>query len=310
MICDLVSEQFQDEAAMECVLPSTDHRLEVDLDFNVSQLKKISDNQASKIWMIPIDKIQVKEDFNVRVAGRRHEEQIETIKKSIISEGFHAHEPLGVFLDSGQDHCVFVHSGHTRLTAAKRARAEGAEIHSLPCVLIPRGHNRDNLIASLVTSNTGRPLTPLERAIVVKRLLNYGHPVSRISELLNLDYNTVSRALDVMQAPYELHKMIAEEQIAYTKVAELLKVHGHKNIMGVVSQLIDQETGKVKRASPKNNPKKNHFERLVFREAPSMVRTFSEITLDPGWVHLSDEVKNRIQNHLKLLEATQVIDAG
>lgn len=304
MSCQFDVKQFQDDD--NYVLPKADFQFDVNLSFDSNVMKQASEGYA-KIWMVPVSHIHVKEDFNVRILGKRHEEQIESIKNSILSEGFHIHEPLGVFIEQQSDgsNKVFVHHGHTRLAAVHKARSEGANIEIVPCVPIPRGYNRDQLIASLVTSNTGRPLTPLERAVVIKRLFSYGHKISAISELLNLKAPTIDRSLKVMEAPSELHHLIAQEKIAFTRAAEILEEYGTQKAMEVIRKHIAATNGTIRKRAAPPVMQKNKFKNLAMKEAPHMVRTFSEITLDPGWDYLSEEIKDRIQSHLKLLEASE-----
>jgi len=113
-------------------------------------------------------------------------EHIRSLADKMKAEGFKSSKPLEVVIleEGGVDRLV-VTDGHCRLAAVKIALAEGATIKQVPCVTLPsKGTSPQDLIAGLVTSNSGKPLTTYETALVCKRLFNYGWEEAQIAKRL------------------------------------------------------------------------------------------------------------------------------
>lgn len=262
-------------------------------------LKKIALNTKS-LYMIKVDNIHVKEGFNVRLPTEQYEQHIERLKESIIEDGFHDHEPIGVFVDEQEpgEHKVFVHSGHSRLEAVKRAIRQGVEINSIPCIMMPKGTNRQDITLSLITSNEGKPLEPLERAAVLKMLVKYGMKINEIARRTSLSERTVRYALTMMESPQELLDLIVQEKVSYSKASELISQYGHDKALKKIKANLDQSS-KEKYQPVKDNRKK--ATRIIAESAPTLYETISVIHTDPGFEALSAEVRNKINELITCL---------
>ena len=130
----------------------------------------VRDFAASKkdILVIHPDTLNTIDNFNVRdwddlelIAAQ--EELVESIKQNGVLT------PLTVIELNGQ---VFVTNGHRRLEAVRTAISQGWDVgKGIPC--IPDGKaatlNDAERTLTMITTNSGHPLTPLETAEVLRR---------------------------------------------------------------------------------------------------------------------------------------------
>lgn len=221
---------------------------------NVKSAMKIAGAGSSDLWFAPINQIHVMEDFNVRVHDADYDSHIRTLVDSIKVNGFLRSKPLEVVIvREGEHNVIKVTDGHSRLAAAKIAREEGVEIETLPLVTRPSGTSMEDLVVGLVTSNTGRPLQPLELSAVCKRLVNLGMPEPEIAKRLGFSPQYVARLLALAAAPRTLHSLIAKGTVSATLAMETLRETGGDGAKAVerLSKAVEksQKKGKVTRAA-------------------------------------------------------------
>ena len=131
----------------------------------------MSGAKSRDLWMIPagdIEKLHVLDGLNVRIKDEALAVHIRGLADKMKAEGFKASKPLEVVvLEEDGKYRLVVTDGHCRLAAVKMAIAEGATIQQIPCVALPaKGTTLQDLVAGLVTSNSGKPLTTFETALV------------------------------------------------------------------------------------------------------------------------------------------------
>jgi ParB family chromosome partitioning protein len=189
--------------------------------------KAISEAREGTLMMIPIDDIHPVADYNIRIHTPDYEEHVERIKDSIAQNGFYRHMPLKVYpaLENGQ-HLLYLAGGYTRFEAAKRAIAAGAKINRLPCVPTAKGTSMDDLLIGLDRDNDGRPLTPFERGLIVKRLQALDNDEAEIANKMGITKNYVNDLLMLMAAPKALHNMVTSGEVAAALAINLWKEHG------------------------------------------------------------------------------------
>lgn len=214
--------------------------------------------EASKrdIWYVPIGNLTVLDKFNVRTEDADYKEHVEAVTLSILENGFRPAKALAVFVDSENNICVT--DGHTRLRAAKMANERGAEIEALPCIAAPKGTNMTDLTVALVTDNTGKPLTQLERAEVIKRLQGFGLEPSAIAKRLNLNVGTVNSALSLAGAPAAVRKMVRDGKVSASSAVAAVREHG-KEAVETLETAVQAATaaGKTKATAKQITPHKN-----------------------------------------------------
>lgn len=152
---------------------------------NVKAAMREASAASSDLWMVPLENIRVLAGFNVRTDNDEYQQHIASIASSIISNGYRKDKPLTGYVakEDGKDF-IYITDGHSRLAAVHQANRLGAEIKVLPVVTTPAGTSMVDLAVGLVVSNSGKQLTPLEKAEVCKRLIGYGLEVPEIAKRL------------------------------------------------------------------------------------------------------------------------------
>lgn len=202
------------------------------LDFNLvvapgSVKKAMSDQIARDMYRVEIGKIRVMPGFNPRIRGQAWHDHVQNIKNSILANGFYMDKPLAGFIgkEGGED-VIFLTDGESRLEAAKLAVAEGAELTHLPLVHKDRGTSAEDLTVALLQSNSGKPFTPYETSIIVKRLMGFGWEISQIAKKIGVTSKQVDDLLILAGAQREIREAVQEERVAMTMAVEMIRKHG------------------------------------------------------------------------------------
>jgi hypothetical protein len=208
-------------------------------------------NKTEKILMVAPEKLLPLPGFNVRVKNEAYDERVSAIADSIVANGFYSHKPLGgLLLDSDHDH-LFIHDGGHRLDAIPLAIERGATIAAVPVAVAPQGTTVEDLTVSLVQSNTGEPLSPVEMGAVVKRLLSYGMEKDEIARRIGKTTRHLDNLLVLAGAPITVRTAVADGKIAAAEAVKLVR----KDPKTAASKVADavkkaEDAGKAK-ATPK-----------------------------------------------------------
>lgn len=183
---------------------------------------------VSKFDAFRIDprKLTVTDGYNVRDFTTPSAIEALTILKESIREEGGVLVPLEVRMVGDEVHVV---SGHRRLRAVMDLIAEGIEIDSVPAVTEAKTTNDAERVLRLVTHNSGEPLSMLEKAEVVRRLINMGWSREKITA--RLGYKTPQSVMNfehLLAAPEAVKEAIRQDEIAPSTAVELVRKHGDK----------------------------------------------------------------------------------
>lgn len=230
-------------------------------------LKEIGAKRAN-VFDLDIEQIAVLPDFNPRVSGTKdYEAHIDALTDSMLTHGFLAGKPLTVFPaeetveDTGETVTVFyVIDGHSRLEAAKRAIAKGAQISTLPVSVLPKDDGTGSLLADLavltvVNNNSTRPLSPPELAIVVKRLMGYEVAKADIAKRLGITPRYVDDLLVLHDAPAAVQEAVRSGAVSATLAIAELRQHGEKAPARITAAVEKAKAAGKKKVTPKQMPK-------------------------------------------------------
>lgn len=171
-------------------------------------------------------KIKVDPAYNVRdMDSADAKEAQEELLQSILVNGVKI--PLVVRLD-GSD--LFLVQGHRRLRAVMDIiEFHKADIQSVPVIAEAKTVNDADRMLDLVISNSGRPLTALETAEVVKRLLGFGWDRSQIASRFGKSNAYVAQLEALLGTPEEVKNMVKDGSVsASTAVSTVRKEGGAK----------------------------------------------------------------------------------
>lgn len=194
---------------------------------NVKQGMKDAGAGSSDLWNVPVSEVKVLAGFNVRTHNAAYAAHIADIGESILANGYYKDRPLsGYVAKEGDKQVIYVTDGHTRLQAIAYANERGAEITTVPVVTKPSGTSLEDLTVALVVSNSGKPLTPIEKGAVIKRLTGYGMDEAVIAKRLGVTTGYVKDLLLLMGAPKSIRKAVEDGVISAANAVAMMKKHG------------------------------------------------------------------------------------
>jgi ParB family transcriptional regulator, chromosome partitioning protein len=191
--------------------------------------------------------IKVAEGFNVRADTEALRQHIEELAASISENGVQS--PLVVRFDGTN---IYVCDGHNRLAATKLAIERGVEIESVPCIAEPKFVSEIDRVARLITANSGKPLEPVEKAEVCKRLLNLGLDPDAIGKKLGIGGKQVTNLLTLSTASVEVKEMVSAGEVSATTALRAIQAEGNTAATETLKEAVAtaKASGKAK-ATPK-----------------------------------------------------------
>jgi hypothetical protein len=185
---------------------------------------------SAKLYRVPVDKIKPIPGFNVRVESPDYLNHRESIRASIAANGYDSTKPLaGYVAKEGDENIIYVTDGHTRLAAVQEFNAdpdtaEKDEITTLPVMVHAKEVSLTDLTVALHTANSGRPLTPFELGIVVKRLLaDEGAKKGEIATRLGVTSRYLDDVLLLANAEGKVKQHVAAGVVSSTMAIQLLR---------------------------------------------------------------------------------------
>lgn len=218
------------KTATKMTLPSS----KVDIRLTAGSVEpamKAADAKSTKLFNVPIAKIKPIPGFNVRVDSPDYREHRDMLAASMRANGYDRTKALAGFVaKEGDDNVIYVTDGYTRLDAASIVHGEGVEgFDNLPVIVRTPAPSLTDLTVALHTNNTGRPLTPFELGVVVKRLLKEdGADKAKIAERLAVTPRYLDDVLLLVNGPKEVRTAVLEGTVSSTLAIQELRAAGDK----------------------------------------------------------------------------------
>ena len=191
--------------------------------------------------------LQIDPTFNVRRDTPELRQHIDELKGSIREHG--VKKPLKVRLDGER---VFIVDGHTRLRAVMELIEDGAEIETVPCVPEARFVSEADRTLDLLTENSGKPLEPLEKGEVFKRLLAFGWDEARIALKSGLGVKQVQNLLALSAAPEAVKEMVSNGEVSATTALRAVQAEGGAQATETLKEAVAEAKANGKgKATPK-----------------------------------------------------------
>lgn len=201
--------------------------------------------KSNEVYRVPVDAFEFIEGFNPREDTPEYLAHIEQIAQSILANGFYRDKPISIFIDEFNK--VKVTDGHSRVRGARRALELGAELETLPAVIKPKGTSMEDLTVALVTSNSGKHLTPFETGKVCKRLIDMGMDEKTIAKRFALGVEYVRDLLGLVASPKPIRDMVIAGEVSPTTAIKELNEHGSKAVERLATGLAKAKAeGKTK----------------------------------------------------------------
>lgn len=196
----------------------------------VDPTMKAAEATSAKLYRVPVSKIKVIPGFNVRVQSPDYIAHRDAIRASIAANGYDSTKPLaGYVAKEGDENVIYVTDGHTRLDAVNEHNAdpdtaEKDEINTLPVMVQPKEVSLTDLTVMLHTANSGRPLTPFELGVVVKRLLaEEDAKKADIATRLGVTTRYLDDVLLLANADSKVKQHVAAGAVSSTMAIQLLR---------------------------------------------------------------------------------------
>lgn len=233
-------------------IPPTDYKTEF-IPGTVKAAIAAVGAKSGDVWMVPLDNLVVPSGLNVRIHDADYEERVDEVKDSILANGFYKHMPLPGFVGKeGDQQLIYIVGGFTRLEAARRAAKEDPSLETVPVVLKPGGTSMADLTLALAMDNTGRPLKPYERSIVVKRLTNFGWEEDEIAKKMTVSGEYVKQLLFMQSLPNAIHKMVINGEVSVGHAVDMAKRHGASEAVKILAAALKPGNGAADGAGSAN----------------------------------------------------------
>lgn len=165
------------------------------------------------VWKVPFNQLRLIDGLNVRDADNYGD--IEDLAKSI--EDFGLRVPLQGYREG---YIYYIVDGHRRYAALKLLSERGLDV-SAQFLVEPKHFSEEDRIVNMVVTNDGKPLTPLELAEAVKRLLNLGWEAKKIAGKFGKSIVYINKLILLNSTPEALKKEIKVGRISSTFAIQL-----------------------------------------------------------------------------------------
>lgn len=211
---------------------------------------RIKNEAVKTIDMYLFDPRRLKEDpgWNARTDTPDLRAHLDTLKASISVNG--VLEPLTVYQRDGE---LIVTNGHCRLKAVMELIQEGREdILAVPIRVEATAANEADRMLSMITRNSGLPLTPIEKGEVFRRLQAFGWEVPQIAKKAGVSVPYVNQCLSYLTMPQEIRSQVEKGEVSAPLAAQVARQEGHRAAEILQeAKAIAEASGKAK-ATPKH----------------------------------------------------------
>jgi ParB/RepB/Spo0J family partition protein len=193
----------------------------------------------------------VKDGFNVRQDYGNMEE----LMTSILESGLQV--PIKAKELKDEDDKWEVVDGHRRLKAIQMAIANGHEIPYVD-VLAFKGNEEERVVSMLITGTGQKPLSEMEQANAVQRLINFGYRVDDIGRKMGRSLPHVYYLLKLAGLPMKIQHRIQEGYISGLTTMAITEKHPEdeweERVEAVISKANENAPeGAIVKATAKHN---------------------------------------------------------
>jgi len=171
-------------------------------------------------------------------------QHIREMADSIKENGNELFPPITIYQEGDK---LFVSSGWCRRRAHSLAISEGAPVKGIACLSTTRKKQED-ITLQILSSNDGLPLTALEKAKAVNRLIAFSWNPADIAKKTGWSVSTVNNLIALHDAPDEIKSMVDNGQVSATLATKLVKEKGSDGALDVLKGAVEvsKQAGKVR----------------------------------------------------------------
>jgi ParB/RepB/Spo0J family partition protein len=173
------------------------------------QVRRENSSKVGEIVRIALNKIVIREGFNVR----EDMGELEELSKSILNNG----QSMPGRVDVAEDGTFILVDGHRRFSALKLLEADGHEPYFLAIVNGKRT-TEEQRILQMFTTQDNKPLTAPEVAELILRLVNLGHDQLSVANKIGKTPAYVSQMLGFANETPEIKNLVKEGKVKVSTV--------------------------------------------------------------------------------------------
>ncbi len=182
---------------------------------------KKGENELSskKMFLIPVDKIEVEEGFNKRIDYGT--DDFQTLQNSIKKKG--VQEPIRVIPNPNKKGFYILREGHRRFKAVTLINKMNPGHVKKVLAMISTQENREDSLVRMISANDGKTFSKIEKGFVCIELKNNGWAVKDIAEETGMDINEVYHCISLAELPKKYHMPIAQGVLSGNKILAVFK---------------------------------------------------------------------------------------
>jgi ParB/RepB/Spo0J family partition protein len=214
----------------------------------MARLKEMAVGRGGDTFLFNPEDIHELPEYNVRdMSSPETIAHIRSMADAIKAGGTAAFPPITISQIDGK---IYVYAGYCRRRAFILAKQEGAPIKGI--LAVANTQSDEDRAVDLLTSNNGLPLTPMEKAKAVKRLLLFSWTPAEIAKRLGVSISSVGNLIALLNAPAEIKEMVNSGEVsATTAISEIRK--DKKAASGVLAGAVEKAKSEGKgRATAKH----------------------------------------------------------
>lgn len=279
-------------------LPAADFQL--DLAPGAIKQFKTQHRRSDAMSFVSPEELEVIPGFNVRVRDASYAAHVRALADSMKADGFKVDKPITVYVAAGPDGTdrCFITDGHSRFEALKLANAEGAGIEQVPVVILSKAVSMEDLTVDLVRSNSGRPLSMYETAVVVKRLLNAEYSEEEIAAKLGFTATHVRNLAVLAAAPKTIVNLIIDGRLSSSMAVEMIKKHGAQEAARILKDAAAQAQADGKDKVSSAQLPGARFAKSLKKSAPRLYEAAQKVRQDPAYDSLRVETRRALDDLL------------
>jgi len=256
--------------------------------------------KSSDLWQVPFEQLYIIPGYNVREHDEAYEAHIIGLMELIEGNGYDRDKPMsGYVIEVDGVSRIAVTAGHSRHEAVRRLREKGVEVLTIPVITKPRGTSMEDMTVDLITSNSGRPLTPFEVGTVIKRLIGYGWDEKKIGAKIGVTSGYVNDLLLLQGASKTIRDMVRTGKVSAGVAISAVKKHGTKAV-AVLQEAVTtaKKAGKDKATAKHVAPT---WRAAVKASGPDLFSCVKFVQADPAYAKMDAATKAFIDDILSKL---------
>lgn len=269
---------------------------------NVKATMKDAGATSADLWQVDYEHLVILPGFNVREKDDTYHAHVANLAALMVENGYQRDKPMaGYAAQINGKNVIVVTDGHCRHEAIPLARAQGAEIGKVPVVVKPSGTSTEDLTVALVTSNSGKVLSPYEIGTVCKRLQGYGWDEATIAKRLNFTLTYVTDLLFLQGCPQAVRKLVQAGQVAAGVAIAAVRKHGEK-AADVLEAAVEKAAGNGKKKATAADLTPD-WHKEVKKAGPKLYDAVRWVQEDPAYAKLSAATRDTLESLIAALPA-------